>query len=939
MSIETTTSIEVTPSSVATSVENSGDLVSTTQHDVCVQPAEELINVVKKEYAIVGDGLFASVTTEEAPDWLTGLIDNLIDSALLSGFSDYDQLRQDVLSAIDSIDLANNNYVSTVIMNQTIDSSLVAKVDQLNANLDNKFATITNVDAAFVTSDLALATSINDVKAEFTDEIDARVTSMTSALANADSAIASDLTALSSVFTNQESGLSGVADAVSGLQTYVGVDAANVPNSSGIDATLAAHAESFTNLKASLTGAPTTANALTSLRTQSLAYTDGVATGVENKFAYDSELILGGSYYKSGFGLDSSGITQVTDGTTPETAFDSNFWINAERLVLKSPSFPGVSASFAVTASGIQLSVDHTEATKNTPKGTYSAGTEYEPGDIVSYSGSSYLSLLSQTGVTPIDNDIDWQLLSAVGTNGSDGATGAQGVQGVQGAPGTAGANGATGERGTAVLAYAVDLGGIVPGGVTSISLAAYWDEAASAALDVEKAGDTLLVTNINASSGWTHIYEFNGSSWVSATAFTVNGNQVVTGTLAATALIGGALTSSSADANGPLFELDLDGIARFRGIEIRDSSNNVIMASGAAMDYTALGGTKPPADADSTAAVTAGNGANIANARYSAFESAAPVSGTTNGSVLFDTAQKYFGTQSLKLSATTSDCYTYLSSSTSDFNIPLLPNTSYILSAFTRGSTDNRVGSLYLYQNNGVHIEIPFNSGVAAGEWRRVSGVVTTGTAVTMGMVRVDNDGGSGGDMWFDGIMLEPQVGNLTTPSIYVPPSSLDNTASSFTDQGAFSTLNTITPANASTYIADLAVDSLQIANQAVTIPNSSGLEADQTVTRASGWISIRDVEHVASGAPIEIMVAAHLRGSTSSTLGYLLQVTRGATVIFDSNMLYCPGSNGVLTSFALKDEPAAGTYTYHFKVQVGFGTGNIIASDRYIRTLETKK
>jgi hypothetical protein len=49
-----------------------------------------------------------------------------------------------------------------------------------------------------------------------------------------------------------------------------------------------------------------------------------------------------------------------------------------------------------------------------------------------------------------------------------------------------------------------------------------------------------------------------------------------------------------------------MDGGAVFRGLEIRDSSNNIILASGGTIDYSAIGGTKPPSDADNTASNTA---------------------------------------------------------------------------------------------------------------------------------------------------------------------------------------------------------------------------------------------------------------------------------------------------------------------------------------------
>lgn len=72
-------------------------------------------------------------------------------------------------------------------------------------------------------------------------------------------------------------------------------------------------------------------------------------------------------------------------------------------------------------------------------------------------------------------------------------------------------------------------------------------------------------------------------------------------------AKISGAITSDAVINVGgteyPQWTIDKNGGAVFRGIEIRDSSNNLLMASGSAMDYSAIGGTKPPSNATAGAA------------------------------------------------------------------------------------------------------------------------------------------------------------------------------------------------------------------------------------------------------------------------------------------------------------------------------------------------
>ncbi len=80
--------------------------------------------------------------------------------------------------------------------------------------------------------------------------------------------------------------------------------------------------------------------------------------------------------------------------------------------------------------------------------GEWLAGTAYAVGDAVSYGGSAYSALVSNTGREPDVSAGYWGLLAAAGANGLTGATGAIGPQGPTGGAGPAGADGATGPAG-----------------------------------------------------------------------------------------------------------------------------------------------------------------------------------------------------------------------------------------------------------------------------------------------------------------------------------------------------------------------------------------------------------------------------------------------------------------------------------------------------------
>jgi hypothetical protein len=75
--------------------------------------------------------------------------------------------------------------------------------------------------------------------------------------------------------------------------------------------------------------------------------------------------------------------------------------------------------------------------------GAWASTTTYVLDDAVSFNGSSYIALVTNSNVTPGTNSSDWQMLAqagAAGATGPTGATGSQGAQGDAGPTGTAGA-------------------------------------------------------------------------------------------------------------------------------------------------------------------------------------------------------------------------------------------------------------------------------------------------------------------------------------------------------------------------------------------------------------------------------------------------------------------------------------------------------------------
>jgi hypothetical protein len=219
-----------------TEIETSSTTSLTESNSHCVTPinSESIVEGIKKEYSIVGDGLYASINTDEAPVWLTTIIDNLVTTSIAGGQLNYNFLVQDVRNAIDSIDILKNGYLNEIQITALTDGIVVSKLETLNATLGDIYATSVELDTATATTESAYTSLITDRVAFFNDSTNARITNVELAYADVDSALASSIEALSSRITSQDGDLTATSDAVSGLKTYVGLSAGNTPNNTGL---------------------------------------------------------------------------------------------------------------------------------------------------------------------------------------------------------------------------------------------------------------------------------------------------------------------------------------------------------------------------------------------------------------------------------------------------------------------------------------------------------------------------------------------------------------------------------------------------------------------------------------------------------------------------------------------------------------------------------
>jgi hypothetical protein len=152
----------------------------------------------------------------------------------------------------------------------------------------------------------------------------------------------------------------------------------------------------------------------------------------------------------------------------------------------------------------------------------------------------------STSASTPSSGKFTWRSSLTIVDENSDGSWAASDT--AWNAPVKLTGDEGTGIRGTATLTHnASDLGAAEPGDESTIAkIASYWDTAAPADYAGEIAGDTLILNNTDTAAGWTHIYKYSEGAWVATSTFTVNGNQVINGTLAAEAIGSGSFRSTA---------------------------------------------------------------------------------------------------------------------------------------------------------------------------------------------------------------------------------------------------------------------------------------------------------------------------------------------------------------------------------------------------------
>jgi len=316
------------------------------------------VSSVKNEYSIVGDALYASVSAGNAPQWLVNIIDSVVDGLISGKVTDLQTAVASINQSLLELDIAKNQYQELINIEETIDGVITSKLETLNATVAGNAANILSLDTNKVTADEALAIAIDHLNAQISDgDIYSLVTALNTAIANAEISASSQINTLTSVFDNNQSTVESIlsssageysaeANAVTDLMSTSVDENGDVSYGGIVGKMVTKTAEGVASV-----GASTSSQAyLNNVYAQGLQsnFTNILGDYVNSGLEYKSIISINGKQYESGFGLN---ITGNGSGTVADP-YESEFWINAERLKFTNSNQTGQAAPFTIDASG-----------------------------------------------------------------------------------------------------------------------------------------------------------------------------------------------------------------------------------------------------------------------------------------------------------------------------------------------------------------------------------------------------------------------------------------------------------------------------------------------------------------------------------------------------------------------------------------------------------
>lgn len=307
---------------------------TTSQVDIDVD-ASYVVTGFKREYAIVGDAYFATVTVGDTPAWLVNLINNIIDNSLSVVLGDVTILKNSVLESLRELEVAKNQYEELINIEATIDSIIASRLATLNANLANANAQIIELETTKVTPQQAVAISINQISSE--------LNSPTGTLYGAITDIRSTVTHLNGELDAKYAELYGITDGMGySLSVEISRVEASIEEVAGelIEAAVEQVTVAFTSADSAVASLVTTLRADMEDEFSEVRFDIGsfvTALGAVGA-RYGVKLTTGGVNPAGGATFLVGGFELLNDGSLVSAGFDvDEFWVGRTSVTGKKP--------------------------------------------------------------------------------------------------------------------------------------------------------------------------------------------------------------------------------------------------------------------------------------------------------------------------------------------------------------------------------------------------------------------------------------------------------------------------------------------------------------------------------------------------------------------------------------------------------------------------
>ena len=219
----------------STDVEAGNQIVSaSTDNNIDIEILEPDYDVTinKREYVITGDNMYIPQTYDEAPQWLKDIIGTITDFSLNQKLTEIGALSSTLYSLIEELNVAKNAYTNSIITSAEIDERINARIETLNSSLSGSDATIVDLIATKATPTEASSLALNVLTASINNgAISSLVSNLQNAISTTNSTLANNIDIVHSEMTGE---FEATSDAVSGLQTYIGVDNDGIANGTGL---------------------------------------------------------------------------------------------------------------------------------------------------------------------------------------------------------------------------------------------------------------------------------------------------------------------------------------------------------------------------------------------------------------------------------------------------------------------------------------------------------------------------------------------------------------------------------------------------------------------------------------------------------------------------------------------------------------------------------